>query len=321
MVVPVRNEATHIDTCLAALVDQTYPANLVEILVVDGMSTDDTVSRVKRWIERDERVRLIENPARIMPSGLNLAIEASSADVIGVVSGHSTVRRDYIQRVIHTLRRTGAWCVGCGIRRRATTPRQRAIARATSSPIGVGDAVHNYAREAGWVESVFPGMWPRWVFERVGLFDPAMTYNEDNEFSYRIRMAGGRIWYEPSIMVDYVPRGSLRGAFQQYRRYARGRVAVFRKHGGGLGWRHLVPPAWVAWLAVAPVVGLWWSQAWVLLAISVLAYLGIVLAAAARNRVAGDSLPLTVASFAAIHAGYGLGIIQGLIDWIRKRRS
>ena len=319
LVVPIRNESRHIDDCLGALVGQTYPRELLQIIVVDGESTDDTPLRVASWQERDDRILLLKNPDRLMAIGLNLGIASSTADIVGVISGHSSVEPDYVQRAVEALQRTGAWCVGARVARESFTPVQRAIARAATSPMGVGDSRHNYATKSGWAETAFPGMWHRWVFERVGAFDVAMAYNEDNELSHRILAAGGRIWFEASIVVSYVPRGSLRGVFTQYRRYGRGKLGVFRKHRGALRWRHLVPPAWVAWVPGSALVGFILPAAWLALGVSVAVYVGVLLAAAAWGRRPGDPVVLTVAAYAAIHAGYGIGVWQGLLDLVRRQ--
>ena len=319
LLVPVRNEADHIDAVLSGLVGQTYPRERLVIAVIDGESTDDTRDRVARWSERDERIMLLQNPDRAMPAGLNIGIRSTRSNIVGVISGHSSVDDDYVERAVAALERTGAWCVGSRVKRMATTPAQRAIARAATSPIGVGDSKHNYATEPGWAETAFPGMWPRWVFERVGLFDPDMVFNEDNELSTRILAAGGRMWFEPSIEVRYVPRASLSGVFHQYRRYALGKVAVFRKHRGALRWRHLVPPAWVAWLLAGTVVGFLVPAVWVVLAASIAVYLSVLIVASLRGRAKGDSLVLTVSAFVAIHFGYGIGMWQGILGLLARR--
>jgi GT2 family glycosyltransferase len=319
LVVPTRNESRDISACLAALSSQTYARHRLQILVVDGESSDDTRDLVRRLMRKDDRIRLFSNPDRAMAPALNIGIAASDAEVIGAISGHSVVESDYVERAVAALERTGAWCVGGRISRESSTVVQRAIARATSSPIGVGDSRHNFATDAGWAETAFPGIWPRWVFERVGVFDVAMPYNEDNELSSRILAAGGRIWYEPSIVVRYVPRGTLSGVFAQYRRYGRGKVRVFRKHPAAVRWRHLVPPAWVGWLIATGLAGLAVPSMRLAGGVSVVAYGGLMFAGAMRSRRSGDPIALTMAAFGAIHAGYGIGIWQGLFDLLRRQ--
>lgn len=319
LVVPVRNEQVHIAACLKALMGQTYPAERLQIIVADGESDDSTAQIVTELAHQDARIHLIFNRDRSMAAGLNQGIAVARGDIIGVISGHSIVEHDYVSRVVHALTRKGAWSAGGAIMRVAQAPLQRAIAAATTSPVGVGDARHNYDREAGWVESVFPGAWPRWVFERIGVFDTAMPFNEDNEFSLRIRMAGGRIWYDPDIRVKYVPRGNLRDLFVQYHRYARGRVRVFRKHGSGLSWRHLTPAATLAWLVggalvapfSAPIAAGWLAGC--------VAYGLLILVAGLRAR-SEASAALVCAALVTLHAAYATGFLRGWVDALKSAR-
>jgi GT2 family glycosyltransferase len=225
--------------------------------------------------------------------------------------------RDYVARTVHALSRTGAWSAGGQIIRIATSPLQHAIAHATSSPLGVGDSRHNYETEASWVETVFPGMWPRWVFDRVGMFDPRMVANEDNEFSYRIHLGGGRIWFDPDIKVKYIPRGSLASLFHQYRRYGFGKLRVWRKHHGGLRWRHLVPPAWVAWLVLGGAGALVQPAIAVIWAGSIAAYVAVIVGAALFAADRDTPWWLIAASFATLHLAYGIGVWHGLVDRTR----
>lgn len=315
LVVPTRNEQAHIDACLRSLRAQRYPAERLEILVVDGDSTDGTVATVRTHMAEDVRIQLLHNRERAAPNGMNIGIVAARGEYVGVVSAHSGLPQDYVRRAVETIRSTGAWSIGGRIARTAETPMQHAIALATSSRIGVGDSGHNYAATAGWVETVFPGFWRRDVFERVGLFDPAMTANEDNELSHRIRRAGGRIWYEPSIEIAYVPRATLSGLFSQYRRYAMGKVRVLRKHHGGLRWRHLAPAAWLAALLGGAVVGVfvpWILAGW---AIGVVGYLATILTASVRLQRSGVAWWKIAAALVTLHVAYGVGTWHGVLTW------
>lgn len=317
LVIPVRNEASHIRACLESVRQQSYPAEHLEILVVDGDSTDATAALVRDAEAADPRVRLVENPSRTMPTGLNLGIREATGDLIGVVSGHSVLAPDYVERAVDAIETTEAWSVGGRIVRRTHGPMHRAIAIGTSSPVGVGDSSHNYATEAGWVETVFPGFWPRQTFDRVGTFDPAMVANEDNELSYRIRRAGGGIWYDPAITVEYVPRSTIGGLFHQYRRYALGKVRVFRKHRGGLRWRHLVPAAWLAFLVAGGVLAVFVPAARLIWAVVVAAYLVAVLVASVRLAEHGVAWWRVALALLTLHIAYGIGTWQGVLTWRR----
>ena len=316
LIVPVLNEASDIAACLDAIRAQRYPRERLEVVVVDGESTDATVDIVRRAMAEDSRIRLLDNPERGMAHGLNVGIHAAGSEFVGAVSGHCALPDSYVRDVVGALERTGAWAVGGRIVRRGRSPLQRAIAAATSSPIGVGDSAHNYATSAGWVETVFPGFWRREVFDDVGLFDPTMIANEDNELSLRIRKAGGRIWYDPSIEIEYVPRDFLGPLFAQYRLYAKGKICVLRKHGGGLRWRHGVPGAFAAVVVAGAVTGARAPRlrvAWV----SVIgAYAALVVIAGLRLSDRDVPWWQVARALVTLHVAYGIGTWQGLLQWL-----
>ena len=316
----MRNEEAHIQACLEGIRAQTYRPDLLEVIVVDGESTDATVAIVERLAASDKRIKVLTNPQRSMPTGLNLGIRASSGECIGVVSGHSVLQPDYVERALADIQATGAWAVGGRIVRRAEGEMQSAIALATASRIGVGDSAHNYAAKAGWVETVFPGFWRLELFEHIGLFDPDMVANEDNEFSLRIRKAGGRIWYDPAIRVEYAPRATLGALFTQYRRYGLGKVRVLRKHRGGLRWRHLVPAAWVAFLVLGAVLSVLVRPLLIPWLLGIAAYVAAVVAAGIRLRRLGVAWWRISAALATLHLAYGIGTWQGLVTWFSTPR-
>lgn len=325
IVVPTRNEAATIEACLDALRKQDYPADQLEILVVDGLSTDDTRELVAAIAAADGRVRLLDNEQRVTPAAFNLGIRMARGGVIGVMSAHGIPALDYVSLAVRDLQERDAWCVGGRIDRVATTPVQRAIAAATSSPFGVGDASHNYRTTAGWVDTAFPGMWPRWVFDKVGLFDPELVRNQDDEFSYRIREAGGRVWYSPDVVVSYVPRGSFRSLFSQYRQYGLWKVRVFQKHRGAARIRHLIPAVWVASLISGIVLAVVAFPAILITLIAGVPYVAVMTVASLRLRRDGTSVWSVFRALACLHLGYGVGFWQGLIRfaprWFRPRNS
>lgn len=319
LVVPVRDEADCIDRCLEALTAQDYPAHLLEIVVVDGDSTDDTPARARSWGDRDSRITLLRNPDRLMIPGLNQGIRHGSGSHVGVVIGHSFPPADYVRRCVELLAEHDAWGVGGSYERVATTPLQRAIGRAQSHPFGVGDAFHNYGLRPGWAETVFPGFWPRWVFDRVGYFDERMLYNEDNEFSHRIRKAGGRVWYEPSLRIGYAPRKSMGALFRQYHRYGLGKADVFREHPSALRARHLAPVALVGGIAGGALIGLFVPAIRIATALGVGLYF-LAAAIAGASTAKGRASPALIAlSFPVMHVAYGVGLVTGLGRLVAQR--
>src|SRR5512138_1515663 len=108
VIMPIKNEQECIHRSLGAVLDQDYPADRMEVLVVDGMSTDRTHEIIRKIIEESGRsgVRLLENKGRIVPTGLNLAVRQAKGEIIVRVDGHTVIARDYVKQCVLALRRT-----------------------------------------------------------------------------------------------------------------------------------------------------------------------------------------------------------------------
>jgi hypothetical protein len=211
-VLPIRNEADHIEACLERLLRQDYPRDRLEVLVVDGASDDGTPEVVERVRANhpDADLRLLDNPQRTVPPALNIGIRAARGDVIVRMDGHAVPAPDYVAACVAALARSGAANVGGVVEAEGATPFGQAVALATQHPLGAGDAKHRIGGAAGDVDTVPFGAFRRDVFDKVGLFDESLVRNQDYEFNVRIRAAGERVHFDPRIRFAYTPRGSAR---------------------------------------------------------------------------------------------------------------
>jgi succinoglycan biosynthesis protein ExoA len=249
IVIPVRNEVDTIEATLNSCVQQTYEGSL-EAIVADAMSDDGTRDIVEHF-GIDHAVRLVNNPDRTTPAGLNRAIEASDADVIVRCDAHSVLPDNYVAGAVQTLTTTGAGNVGGIQRAGGTTPTQRGIAAAMTNPLGVGDAKFHRGGSAGPVDTVYLGVYPRKVLEEIGGFDEFLIRNQDYELNVRIRNAGYTVWFDPLLVVDYQPRESLSALWRQYNDYGKGKRRVIIKHPRSLKPRQAAPPILVIALAAS----------------------------------------------------------------------
>jgi glycosyltransferase involved in cell wall biosynthesis len=323
---PIRNEESSIQRSLSAVLSQDYPSELMEVLVVDGRSTDNTrelVTSTARTATTDGKpeVKLLDNPGRIVPSALNTAIASARGDVIVRVDGHCEIREDYVRRCVETLRSSGADNVGGIQRARGVGVVGRAIALATMSRFGIGNARFRLPGAEGcWTDTVYLGAYRRDVFDRVGLFDEALVNNQDDEFNLRLIRAGGRIWLSPQIVVTYAVRPSLRRLGTQYFRYGLYKPRVILKH-HTFSLRHLVPAVFVVALALG--AGLWAVAGRPELLIAVAgSYLAF--GAAASVRTAGRDVRVLLVLpvvFGTLHFAYGLGFLCGIWKAWRLRRG
>ncbi len=313
IILPIRNEARHIARCLEAVMSQDYPSDKIEILVMDGMSDDGTREIVARFAAQDPRVRLIDNPSRIVPTALNRGIAKARGGVIIRVDGHAVIATDYVRRCIDNLAKVDADCVGGPIRTIGGTWVARSIAIAQSSPFGVGNAAFRYASRAQYVDTLAFGAYRREVFDRIGLFDEELVRNQDDEFNFRLTRSGGKIWLDPEIRSDYFSRATLRALWKQYFEYGFWKVRVIQKHARPASWRHLVPAVFVLALLASAALSIVSGSPILFLAV-VASYAAASLTASLwlAARQGWRYLPILPLAFAAMHVAYGLGFVAGL---------
>jgi succinoglycan biosynthesis protein ExoA len=318
IVIPCRNEAG----CIAEVLDSVLAQDLAgidwEVIVADGMSDDGTREILDLYRAREPRIRVIDNPARAVPAGLNAAIRGARGEIILRMDAHTSYAPDYVRNCLRTLRATGAENVGGPAR---TKPRGfwgRAIAAAYHSPVACGGAKFHDATYEGWADTVPYGCWRKATLLEIGLFDETLVRNQDDELNLRLSRAGGRIWQSPSIVSWYQPRASLRRLFQQYFQYGFWKVAVIRKHRIPASWRHLIPATFVAAAALLPLAALALRSQFVLAAwMAMLAtYFLAILAASVQcaRRYGWTLLPVLPVVFAAYHFSYGAGFLAGLMQ-------
>jgi GT2 family glycosyltransferase len=282
VIIPMRNEQAWIDRCLGSVLGQDYPRDRMEVLVADGLSTDASARMLAELAERDPRVRVVENPGLIVPTGLNLLIAAARGDIIARIDAHTVLGADYLRRGVELLERTGASNVGGPMICRGGSPIADAIAVAMGSRFGIGATFHFATGEVD-CDTVYMGMWPRRVFEEVGLFDEEFVRNQDDELSYRIRKSGGRIVCSPAMKSLYQNRESWKTMAGQFWQYGVWKVRVLQKHPRQMSIRHFVPPAFQAGVALSLLVGVVWQPAlWTGLA-AVALYTGVIGAVAASG--------------------------------------
>lgn len=267
IIVPCRNEARTIRGLLDSVIGQTWPIDQLEVLVVDGMSEDGTREQISQFATQHPELELslVDNPHRTIPSALNLGIQAAQGEVVVRLDAHSSPRPDYIQACLSALERTQAANVGgvWDIRPGAPGRIARSIAIAAAHRLGAGDARYRTNGEAGWVDTVPFGAFPKDWLERVGAFNEDLLTNEDYEYNTRIRQAGGRIWFEPDIRSAYYARPTLWQLGRQYSRYGYWKARMLHGFPGSLRWRQALPPAFVAaalgWILLAPFakIALW----------------------------------------------------------------
>jgi len=331
VVVACRNETGNIRSLLDSIQKQEMGGISWEAIIADGMSDDGTRQVLEACSIADPRIRVIDNPGRIVSTGLNLAIRAARGEIIMRMDAHTIYSSDYCRRCLEVLEQTGAANVGGPARTRARGVRAKAIAAAYHSRFSTGGARFHDVSYEGWADTVPYGCWRKETLQRIGLFDEALVRNQDDELNLRLERAGGKIWQSPAIVSWYSPRAKLSALFRQYFQYGFWKVAVIRKHRLPASSRHLVPVVFVlanvllavsvlaAAVAGAETLRNMAAAGWLAMA-ALYAGLTLLASIAAARQGGWATLPYLPFIFAAYHLSYGLGFFLGIVGALRTPR-
>jgi glycosyltransferase involved in cell wall biosynthesis len=316
VVMPVRDEERHLAEAVGYVLDQDYPGD-VEVVLAVGPSKDQTAQIAAQLAAADARVRIVDNPAGRTPHGLNAAIGTASHTIIVRVDGHGLLSPGYIRRAVEVLDQTGAANVGGIMLAEGETDFERAVARAMTSPLGIGGARFHLGGEAGPADTVYLGVFRREVLERLGRYDEHFVRAQDWELNHRIRRAGETVWFTPDLVVTYRPRHNVGALARQFFRSGQWRREVVRRYPDTASPRYLAAPAVTAGIGAGLLAGLIAAAGgpgW--LAIGWLAPGAYVIGVLAASLVEGRGLPPRArawlpAVLATMHTSWGLGFVVG----------
>ena len=207
-----------------------------------GPSKDKTNEIAERLALADKRILLVNNPSGRTAAGLNLALNKSSNPVIVRVDAHAEIQRNYISLAIEVMKSSGAVNVGGIMGAQGVSSFEKAVARAMRSPFGVGASRFHTGGDSGYVDTVYLGVFLRAAVIAVGGFDERFIRAQDWELNFRLRQAGGKIFFDPRLHVTYRPRSTVKALAKQYFEYGRWRRVVSRRHKGTINYRYLAPP-------------------------------------------------------------------------------
>ncbi len=305
IILPVLNEADHLEKSLRSILSQDYLGD-IEIILAIGPSHDGTEKIAQALADKDSRIVLVENPSGRTASALNIAIAATKYSIVVRVDGHSQIPNNYLSLVSKIIEETGAVNVGGVMDAQGRTLFERGVARAMKSALGVGASRFHTGGAAGEVDTVYLGAFRKEALLAAGGFDERFTRAQDWELNHRLRNAGGKIYFDPRLVVTYRPRSTVLALAKQYFNYGRWRRVVSRTHQGTINYRYLAPPIAVLGSSLSILMSLFFSTIFI---VPLAIYLSFILLASFRiARSIGEiiCMPLILLT---MHISWGIGFI------------
>ncbi|MFJ6750933.1 MULTISPECIES: glycosyltransferase family 2 protein [unclassified Streptomyces] len=254
VIMPVLNEERHLRNAVRHILEQEY-AGEMEVVIAVGPSADRTEEIAAELAAEDPRVHTVANPTGRTPAALNAAIKASRHPIVVRVDGHGMLSPNYIATAVRLLEETGAQNVGGIMHAEGESAWEDAVAAAMTSRIGVGNAAFHTGGKAAEADTVYLGVFRREALEQQDGYNEEFIRAQDWELNFRIREAGGKVWFSPELKVQYRPRPSIKALAKQYKDYGKWRHVVARYHSGSINLRYLAPPTAVCAIAAGVVVG------------------------------------------------------------------
>ncbi len=315
VIMPVRNEGSFIKKSLGALLCQTYPKDRFEIIIADGMSSDNTRKLIGSMsAQSDISIKIVENPKRIAPTGLNLGLKEAKGEIIVRVDGHTVVDKTYIAECVGALLRTGSANAGGKMNAISFGAIGNSISRATSSRFGIGNARFHFSDLEEYADTVYLGAWPRRIFDQYGWFNEELVRNQDDEFNYRLRANGEKLLLSPLIRSKYYSRSTFWSLWRQYFQYGYWKVRVLQMHPKQMSVRQFVPFFFVLSVLLLGALSIIYPPSRLVLGAVIFSYLAANLIASIW--AAGRDIlliPYIALSYCILHVSYGLGSIAGMV--------
>jgi cellulose synthase/poly-beta-1,6-N-acetylglucosamine synthase-like glycosyltransferase len=315
IIIPTYNEQDYIANCIDSILNQNYDKERLEIVIVDGNSSDHTLSIIREYQQKNQCIKLKENPGRRTPQSLNIGIKGSKGDVVVILGAHTTLDKDFIFYNNKYLNELNVKVTGGTQINKGLNFMQHLIGLAMENPFAMASAPYRWSKKEQFVDTVVYAAYKRELFDEIGFFEENFTISEDAEFNWRIRKAGYKIFFSPKIKSYYYPRKNLKKFIYQMFRYGILRVNVLKKHLSAFKFSHIIPPLFVICLIVLFMLMVISKISPVYFLIFIIGYfvmnvIGTIYKSSKENTLYLFVLPLIIF---LMHFSWGLGFIAGLI--------
>jgi len=323
IIIPILNEENYIKECLNSILESDYPKEFIELLLVDGGSTDKTLLIIKEYQSKYDFIKLLHNKQKIVPISMNIAIKESKGDYIIRLDAHSLYPKNYLSKLIYWHNKLDASNVGAVITTEVKNKNKKSnsIKNILSSKFGVGNSDFrigvNSPKE---VDTVPFGCYKKEVFEKYGLYDERLKRNQDIELNKRIVNNKGKIYLIPDVKCTYFARETFKDLAKN--NYANGKwnilTAFYTSSLNSLSIRHFIPLLFVLSLII-PLFGSFIELNIIYITLlSFVSYLTLVIIISFRLKSKENNLLYLISSFFVLHLSYGFGSLVGIMSVIKK---
>ena len=321
VVVPVYNEEKYIEGLINSLLIQDYDKKKIEIIFIDGNSTDRTVEVINEKLkEKDILYKILQNPQRITPKSVNIGIKESKNDIIVRLDAHCEYPENYITKCVYYLNTIDAENVGCLVKTKSTNRIGKVIANVVSSKFGVGKSGFRTSSKSGYVDTVPFGTFRRELFDKIGYFNEELIRSEDNEINSRIIKNGGKVYLFNDIETIYFPRDTISKLLKMG--FENGKWALYTGYilPGTMSIRHFIPLIFVIGLILGTIISLLKIKFLFSVFIICLILYGLLdFVFTIKNIIKNGVFQIiSLIIYPLFHISYGIGSIFGIFKIIKK---
>lgn len=319
VIIPILNEEKYITQCLDSIIESDYDKNDLEVLLVDGGSSDKTIEIIEKYQKKYSFFKLLNNSKKVAPIAMNIGIKASVGRYIIRLDAHSSYPKDYVTKLIYWHKKLDADNVGAVILTdiKHKTNSSNAIRNVLSDKFGVGSSFRSGVEQITEVDTVPFGCYKKEIFDKVGLYDERLVRNQDIELNKRIKKSGGKIYLVPEITCTYFAREDFKSLAKN--NFSNGRwnilTAYYTKTLSSLSLRHFMPMLFVVGLfssLLLSFVNFLWFYMFLAMFIP---YLTIILIRSFQIKK-DTTLFHQFLAFVILHFSYGLGSVFGIFELI-----
>ncbi len=314
------NESRYIERSLKSLIFQNYPHDLFEIIIIDGGSTDDTLSLAKALIQilseknvKIPKIAFFNNPKKILAAGWNIGIKNAIGDYVIRLDAHAEAPPNFLRLSVETILNTKTVCVGGKLITKTIDEKGKMITYVLSSPFGVGNSLFRVSAKAGYADTAVYGLYTKDIFEKVGYFDESLLRNQDIELHSRIREYGGKFYFNPDIATFYYSRDTIKKMLSQAYLNGLWNMIILKKKMTKLSIRYFVPLLFFLFLVLSTFGGFFFNQIWLLEILVIVVYFTLALVASLNKTKKITQVVLLPLLFFIFHMTYGVGSLYGFI--------